>query len=41
MFEILQFQANRILRQKIAEDHFLNLVSVETEVRPVYKELYR
>ncbi|PWZ53296.1 putative GTP diphosphokinase RSH1, chloroplastic [Zea mays] len=33
-------EANRILRQKIAEDQFLDLVSVETEVRSVYKELY-
>uniref|UniRef100_A0A804LK08 Putative GTP diphosphokinase RSH1, chloroplastic n=1 Tax=Zea mays TaxID=4577 RepID=A0A804LK08_MAIZE len=33
-------EANRILRQKIAEDEFLDLVSVETEVRSVYKELY-
>ena len=41
MFEILQFEANRILRQKIVEDQFLDLVSVETEVRSVYKELYR
>ena len=41
MFEILRFQANRILRQKIVEDQFLDLVSVETEVRSVYKELYR
>ncbi|XP_020399073.1 putative GTP diphosphokinase RSH1, chloroplastic [Zea mays] len=40
MFEILRFQANRILRQKIVEDQFLDLVSVETEVRSVYKELY-
>ncbi|XP_035819548.1 putative GTP diphosphokinase RSH1, chloroplastic [Zea mays] len=40
MFEILRFQANRILRQKIAEDQFLDHVSVETEVRSVYKELY-
>jgi hypothetical protein len=36
-----QIQANRILRKKIAEDQFLDLVSVETEVRSVYKELYR
>uniref|UniRef100_A0A804NYF3 Uncharacterized protein n=1 Tax=Zea mays TaxID=4577 RepID=A0A804NYF3_MAIZE len=40
MFEILRFQANKILRQKIVEDQFLDLVSVETEVRSVYKELY-
>ncbi|XP_062211215.1 putative GTP diphosphokinase RSH1, chloroplastic [Phragmites australis] len=33
-------EANRILGQKIAEDQFLDLVSVETEVRSVYKELY-
>lgn len=33
-------EANRILRQKIVEDQFLDLVSVETEVRSVYKELY-
>lgn len=33
-------EANRILRQKIGEDQFLDLVSVETEVRSVYKELY-
>ncbi|XP_020399529.1 putative GTP diphosphokinase RSH1, chloroplastic isoform X1 [Zea mays] len=33
-------EANRILRQKIADDQFLDLVSVETEVRSVYKELY-
>ncbi|PWZ23965.1 putative GTP diphosphokinase RSH1, chloroplastic [Zea mays] len=33
-------EANRILRQKIVEDQFLDLVSVETEVRLVYKELY-
>ncbi|TVU47113.1 hypothetical protein EJB05_06696 [Eragrostis curvula] len=33
-------EANKILRQKIAEDQFLDLVSVETEVRSVYKELY-
>uniref|UniRef100_A0A804MKY7 RelA/SpoT domain-containing protein n=1 Tax=Zea mays TaxID=4577 RepID=A0A804MKY7_MAIZE len=33
-------EANRILRQKIAGDQFLDLVSVETEVRSVYKELY-
>ena len=40
-FLTFQFQANKILRQKIAEDQFLDLVSVETEVRSVYKELYR
>ncbi|KAK3147292.1 hypothetical protein QOZ80_3BG0280570 [Eleusine coracana subsp. coracana] len=33
-------EANSILRNKIAEDQFLDLVSVETEVRSVYKELY-
>lgn len=33
-------EANRILKQKIAEDQFLDLVSVETEVRSVCKELY-
>jgi len=32
--------ANRFLRQKIDEDQFLDHVSVETEVRSVYKELY-
>uniref|UniRef100_A0A804LJL4 RelA/SpoT domain-containing protein n=1 Tax=Zea mays TaxID=4577 RepID=A0A804LJL4_MAIZE len=36
----LALVANRILRQKIAEDQFLDHVSVETEVRSVYKELY-
>jgi hypothetical protein len=36
-----QIQANKILRKRIAEDQFLDLVSVETEVRSVYKELYR
>ncbi|EMS65045.1 GTP pyrophosphokinase [Triticum urartu] len=33
-------EANKILKQKIAEDQFLDLVSVETEVRSVCKELY-
>ena len=40
-FEIFQFQANRILKEKIAQDQFLDLVSVETEVRSVCKEVYR
>ncbi|GJN31425.1 hypothetical protein PR202_gb19822 [Eleusine coracana subsp. coracana] len=33
-------EANSILRNKIGEDQFLDLVSVKTEVRSVYKELY-
>ncbi|CAM0873115.1 unnamed protein product [Alopecurus aequalis] len=33
-------EANRILKEKIAEDQFLDLVSVETEVRSVCKEVY-
>ncbi|XP_044981535.1 putative GTP diphosphokinase RSH1, chloroplastic isoform X2 [Hordeum vulgare subsp. vulgare] len=33
-------EANKTLKQKIAEDQFLDLVSVETEVRSVCKELY-
>jgi hypothetical protein len=41
LFWDFQFQANRILKEKIAEDQFLDLVSVETEVRSVCKEVYR
>uniref|UniRef100_I1PB64 Putative GTP diphosphokinase RSH1, chloroplastic n=1 Tax=Oryza glaberrima TaxID=4538 RepID=I1PB64_ORYGL len=33
-------EANQILGEKIAEDQFLDLVSVETQVRSVCKELY-
>ncbi|XP_072974992.1 putative GTP diphosphokinase RSH1, chloroplastic isoform X2 [Typha angustifolia] len=33
-------EAKKILRQKIEEDQFLDLVTIETEVRPVCKELY-
>ncbi|XP_008789906.1 putative GTP diphosphokinase RSH1, chloroplastic [Phoenix dactylifera] len=33
-------EAKRILRQRIKEDQFLDLVTVETEVRSVCKELY-
>lgn len=38
---IFELQANQILGEKIAEDQFLDLVSVETQVRSVCKELYR
>ncbi|XP_072997784.1 putative GTP diphosphokinase RSH1, chloroplastic isoform X1 [Typha latifolia] len=33
-------EAKKILRQKIEEDQFLDLVTIETEVRSVCKELY-
>lgn len=37
----LSLQAKNILRQRIKEDQFLDLVTVETEVHSVCKELYR
>lgn len=35
------FQAKRILVQKIEEDQFLDIMTLETEVRSICKEPYR